>query len=88
MKSTRLLRNYWDTFKKDSVPSDTSLYKYLSPRAIAEYDKPPTSVRMLTKTFIHDSLYNSSYGYFSKQVSIITKLVNNKIYPVANECRP
>lgn len=76
MSRTKFLRNFWDTLKiKESIAvPDSSLYKYLTPRAIAEYAQPPTSVRMLTKTFIHDSLYNPNYGYFSKQVSILSPM--------------
>ncbi|KAG9241741.1 S-adenosyl-L-methionine-dependent methyltransferase [Calycina marina] len=32
----------------------------------------PRKVKMLTRDFIEDSLYNPSYGYFSKQVVIFT----------------
>ncbi|WFD25703.1 hypothetical protein MNAN1_000669 [Malassezia nana] len=31
----------------------------------------PRSVRMLTRDFIHDSLYNPHYGYFSRQAELL-----------------
>lgn len=50
------------------IPDDLSSFTRLGQSEIELYTSPPVSVTMLTKTFIHDSLYNPNYGYFSKQV--------------------
>jgi hypothetical protein len=62
--------NYWDDMRlKDKrIPPDPATLPRINSQQIQSYKNPPTNVSMLTRTFIHDSLYNKHYGYFSKQV--------------------
>ncbi|KAJ2726152.1 hypothetical protein GGI07_000791 [Coemansia sp. Benny D115] len=59
------------------MPTTTADPNILSRRVTAEYcsnhyTQPPRNVSMLTRDFISDSLYNPSYGYFSKQALIFS----------------
>ncbi|KAJ2547970.1 hypothetical protein GGH95_006524, partial [Coemansia sp. RSA 1836] len=51
-----------------NIPSKRVTAEYCAER----YTKPPRNVTMLTRDFIGDSLYNPSYGYFSKQALIFS----------------
>ncbi|WFD17897.1 hypothetical protein MCAP1_000106 [Malassezia caprae] len=42
----------------------------------------PRSVRMLTRDFIHDSLYNPHYGYFSRQAELLPSQKKNASHEV------
>ncbi|KAJ2687291.1 hypothetical protein IWW39_003040 [Coemansia spiralis] len=59
------------------MPATTADPNIPAKRVTAEYcaerfAKPPKNVTMLTRDFIGDSLYNPSYGYFSKQALIFS----------------
>ena len=47
-------------------------YALVNARALSQHDRQPRKVKMYTRDFIDDSLYNPSYGYFSKQAVILT----------------
>ncbi|KAH8918706.1 DUF185-domain-containing protein [Atractiella rhizophila] len=65
---------YWRDYSPfDVTPDDlpeVTRYPYITQKELMNYTSPPTSVSMISRDFIHDSLYNPSYGYFEKQVSI------------------
>ncbi|KAJ2812630.1 hypothetical protein FBU31_007564, partial [Coemansia sp. 'formosensis'] len=59
------------------MPATTADPNLPTKRVTAEYcaeryARPPKNVTMLTRDFIGDSLYNPSYGYFSKQALIFS----------------
>lgn len=45
-------------------------YRRYEARDLAELSSPPKCARMLVRDFIHDSLYNPTYGYFTKNAVI------------------
>ena len=47
-------------------------YTQVTARSLAQHDRRPKRVKMLARDFIEDSLYNPSYGYFSKQAVILS----------------
>ncbi|KAJ1547167.1 hypothetical protein HK096_004109, partial [Nowakowskiella sp. JEL0078] len=65
--------NYWDDMKDYSeVPFNENhlpieSYSYLTASNTVKLTNPPVCSRMLVRDFVHDSLYNPNYGYFSKQ---------------------
>ncbi len=64
--------NYWDAMRFQEMkikPVKIPISKYLTVTAkdTALRSVPPTTVKMLSREFIHDSLYNPYYGYFSKK---------------------
>ncbi|KAJ3297447.1 hypothetical protein HDU79_003528 [Rhizoclosmatium sp. JEL0117] len=83
----RVLGNYWDTLALDekersllaqqkhqqnrsTKPNQPSLFQ--SPSSLAHLPSPPTNARLSARTFIHNSLYNPNYGYFSKNARIFS----------------
>ncbi|KAI1003030.1 hypothetical protein K3495_g5174 [Podosphaera aphanis] len=60
----------------DSMPADKAgefeKYPMVTANHLRSRRERPRRVKMLTRDFIEDSLYNPSYGYFSKQVVIFT----------------
>ena len=47
-------------------------FPLVNSKKLSRMSERPRQVRMLTKDFIDDSLYNPNYGYFSKEVEIFT----------------
>lgn len=47
-------------------------YALVNSRALGQHDRQPRKVKMYTRDFIDDALYNPAYGYFSKQAVILT----------------
>lgn len=47
-------------------------YAFVTARSLAQHGRQPHRVKMLTRDFIDDSLYNPRYGYFSKQAVILS----------------
>jgi hypothetical protein len=70
----RLPKDKWN-YNKSSIyepaPVDSSNYKIVTARDLKHETSPPRRVKMLTRDFIEDSLYNPSYGYFSKHATIV-----------------
>ncbi|EPQ26155.1 uncharacterized protein PFL1_06363 [Pseudozyma flocculosa PF-1] len=53
-------------------PSSSHLgYPLVTAAELAKSSERPRGVRMLARDFIHDSLYNPHYGYFSKQAVLL-----------------
>jgi hypothetical protein len=54
-------------------PDEESLaYPTVTAKELANLKEPPRKVKMLTRDFIEDSLYNPNYGYFSKRATIFS----------------
>lgn len=51
--------------------SDHYEYPLVNDQWLAKQTKRPKSVRMLARDFIHDSLYNPTYGYFSRHAVLL-----------------
>lgn len=51
--------------------SDHYAYPLVNDEWLAKQTKRPKSVRMLARDFIHDSLYNPTYGYFSRHAVLL-----------------
>lgn len=47
-------------------------YRRVTASELSSRTTPPTRVKMLVRDFIDDSLYNPSYGYFSRNATIFT----------------
>ncbi|KAG8958642.1 hypothetical protein FRC03_008942 [Tulasnella sp. 419] len=47
-------------------------FRRVTAEDLASYRSPPKRIKMLTRDFIHDSLYNPHYGYFPKQAVIFS----------------
>lgn len=67
--------NYWDAmrFREHNIipiKKPVSEYVRLDAADCAARLKPPNCAKMLTREFIHDSLYNPNYGYFSKKAQV------------------
>ncbi|KAI9343891.1 S-adenosyl-L-methionine-dependent methyltransferase [Zopfochytrium polystomum] len=70
--SARIRANYWDTFHlRESKPERAPPTDRITSSQLASLKVPPTNVRILASDFIHDSLYNPHYGYFSKMRKVI-----------------
>ncbi|KAG7093964.1 hypothetical protein E1B28_007595 [Marasmius oreades] len=54
----------------DPSSTDYSTFKRVTSNDLAGETTPPREVKMLTRDFIEDSLYNPHYGYFSKKATI------------------
>ena len=55
------------------VPDEEVIrYPRVTAKDLAGLSEPPTGVKMLTRDFIEDSLYNPNYGYFSKEATIFS----------------
>lgn len=63
-----------DPNRKPPVPVET--YRRLTSKDAAGEKTPPKCARMLVRDFIDDSLYNPSYGYFSKKAYIFSPAEN------------
>jgi len=72
-------KNYWDSLNKTLNQSKNAssenknspeTFTRLNAQEASLYKNLPTSARMLVGDFIHDSLYNPYYGYFSKEAYI------------------
>lgn len=46
-------------------------FPFVTPAELEKYTTRPKSVRMLARDFVHDSLYNPTYGYFSRQAVLL-----------------
>ncbi|KAG8795437.1 hypothetical protein FRC12_014600 [Ceratobasidium sp. 428] len=57
-----------------SNPTHTTNWRRITSSHLAKtaIKEPPRRVKMLSRDFIDDSLYNPSYGYFPKQATIFT----------------
>lgn len=66
--------SYWDwqEIPVDKAPAAVPLesYRVLNANDLQSEVEPVRCSKMLCRDFIHDSLYNPHYGYFSKNVSI------------------
>lgn len=60
-----------DLFSQDKM-EEYKKYPMVTANQLRGRRERPRRVKMLTRDFIEDSLYNPSYGYFSKQVVIFT----------------
>ncbi|KAG9075114.1 hypothetical protein FS749_013259, partial [Ceratobasidium sp. UAMH 11750] len=56
----------------DSKPAHTNWRRVTSAHLAKHAKEPPRRVKMLSRDFIDDSLYNPNYGYFPKQATIFT----------------
>jgi hypothetical protein len=83
--SCRCLRiNVWDAMndkrdrkeiKRDGPlhkKSDPNTYSRVTAAQAALSKQMPINARMLTRDFIHNSLYHPTYGYFSKRAKIFS----------------
>ncbi|KAM3069328.1 hypothetical protein ACMFMG_010831 [Clarireedia jacksonii] len=72
---TRRNESHWQQ-RTDIFPMDMreefKKYPMVTADQLRGRRERPKRVKMLTRDFIEDSLYNPSYGYFSKQVVIFT----------------
>ena len=67
--------NYNDRFSFSDAPDSEHVnYKRVTANDLENEREPPRRVKMLVRDFIEDSLYNSHYGYFSKQATIFSAL--------------
>ncbi|KAJ8066262.1 hypothetical protein OCU04_005344 [Sclerotinia nivalis] len=75
VKETSKNESHWqqrtDLFPVDMM-EEFNKYPMVTADQLRGRRERPRRVKMLTRDFIEDSLYNSSYGYFSKQVVIFT----------------
>jgi hypothetical protein len=55
-----------------SAPAHTTYRRVTSTHLAKHAKEPPRRVKMLSRDFIDDALYNPNYGYFPKQVTIFT----------------
>ncbi|CZT04444.1 uncharacterized protein RCO7_09993 [Rhynchosporium graminicola] len=63
----------WTTWATDTdMSAEYEKYPMVTADQLKLRRERPKRVKMLTRDFIEDSLYNPSYGYFSKQVVIFT----------------
>ncbi len=69
--------NYNELSFSDVPDAEHINYKRVTANDLEGERHPPRRVKMLVRDFIEDSLYNPNYGYFSKQVNIVTA---NPIY--------
>ncbi|GAD94209.1 COG1565 domain protein [Paecilomyces variotii No. 5] len=62
--------------KRDDYPKDITeelkTYPLVTAKDLRHQRERPRQVKMLTREFIDDSLYNPNYGYFSKHATIFT----------------
>ncbi|KAK8218239.1 S-adenosyl-L-methionine-dependent methyltransferase [Phyllosticta capitalensis] len=58
-----------EKFPEDRM-GELEKYNWVTAQTLRSRKQRPKRVKMLMRDFIEDSLYNSSYGYFSKQVVI------------------
>ncbi|KAJ9254738.1 hypothetical protein DTO195F2_6494 [Paecilomyces variotii] len=62
--------------KRDDYPKDITeelkTYPLVTAKDLRHRRERPRQVKMLTREFIDDSLYNPNYGYFSKHATIFT----------------
>ena len=65
--------NYNDSSLFDDPSASKGItLEQVTANELEKSDVPPRSVKMLVRDFIEDSLYNPSYGYFSKHATIFT----------------
>jgi hypothetical protein len=62
--------NYNRSSLYDPTPKDISRFKWITGQELEKGVIPPRRVKMLVRDFIEDSLYNPTYGYFSKNATI------------------
>ncbi|ODQ68345.1 DUF185-domain-containing protein [Nadsonia fulvescens var. elongata DSM 6958] len=74
-------------FSKGSQNDVVGKYKLVTAQQLRGYDKRPVNVRMLTRDFIEDSLYNPHYGYFQRFTRFTPSADRNLRYPYINEPR-
>jgi hypothetical protein len=72
-----LVQNFRDEFARRAkgtvqkgMADEVSISLRLGMQDLLQRRSPPTNARVLVRDFIHDSLYNPTYGYFSKQAYI------------------
>ncbi|KAJ3332663.1 hypothetical protein HDU76_013477 [Blyttiomyces sp. JEL0837] len=53
-------------------PPTPPVMRRMNAQLMSEMKEPPANSRMLVRDFIHDSLYNPNYGYFSKKAHIFS----------------
>jgi hypothetical protein len=71
---------YWDTLAlerydespRPHVQETGETYQRYTAQPLANLDTLPTSSRMLSRDFIHNSLYHPKYGYFSTRADVFT----------------
>ncbi|KAI8854467.1 S-adenosyl-L-methionine-dependent methyltransferase [Chytridium lagenaria] len=73
--SCRRNLGYWDALykrnqAKDLIEKPVVSYARMDLPALMSTVEPPAQASMLARDFIHNSLYNPSYGYFSRNVMI------------------
>ncbi|QRV73834.1 SAM-dependent methyltransferase [Ceratobasidium sp. AG-Ba] len=75
-----------------SAPTPSHSFRRVTSNHLALHSTdPPKRVKMLTRDFIDDSLYNPNYGYFPKQATIFTpeqpfefrKMANSRVFQQA-----
>ncbi|KIY65116.1 DUF185-domain-containing protein [Cylindrobasidium torrendii FP15055 ss-10] len=57
----------------DPDEKDTSKFPFTTANELETQKNYPRGVKMLTRDFIEDSLYNPNYGYFSKEATIFNE---------------
>ncbi len=60
------------SFLADSTNTRLNDYPLVSLPRLRQNTSPPKGIKMLSRDFIDDSLYNPSYGYFSKEAVIFS----------------